>query len=582
MLSALLALSLSARAEPPPLYAPEAVSPPSTEAAVALVGQLQQACRQDGPQVGWLEEHVRPAQLPAPPPPEWYEQLALSLGPSGTLGQALVEAEISHTSLGPDYVRVVLSGDRPLTVVVRGADPPRIDHLALSTCSLCEEPVRFVRDLLDEIRAPGSSAPRLIPGVDLHVRGAQEEQRSLRGVHWPAYLLRRNGRDPSLSAVLEGAVVDSAQGREVRVRLADGRVDPWTITWVDARWQVDYQALAPDSPLRLESWEARRWRDPSTLRRVALARWSPSWETREGAVQVGHHVVGAAFRPLQEDLVVVTLDPDRERTGVFVVDPWTRRVTARWPLPVSEATQLPVPHWYTRWRVALSPQGDQVAVGGPGRVWVVRLDTGARRQLTKVRELTTLTWTERGLVVAEARGALSLWTEEGMRWVVALPEPAVSVGDGERLVVVSRQGGVMEVDPATGATTQLGRACCDRVLDAALAPTGDELLVGCDATCPTAAERWDLLGAGGVSVLQGAGSPHRGVSWSPDGLWLTTGGPQAAPLLWDAHDEVVVGTLGQAAAEQVIWSPRADQVVVVDDQGEAWLWTPSPADHAGL
>ena len=63
-----------------------------------------------------------------------------------------------------------------------------------------------------------------------------------------ASLQARNQQGGGLAWLLTGARVVGTRGQEVSVKLADGRVDRWTISYRRGRWQVDYHALPEESP----------------------------------------------------------------------------------------------------------------------------------------------------------------------------------------------------------------------------------------------------------------------------------------------------------------------------------------------
>lgn len=510
----------------------------------------------------WLRAHVRPAPLPSGPSEAWYEALASALR-EGALGERIAASPGPVAALdGPDYVRVLLGGEPTITAVVRrDAAGATIDRVGVTTCSLCPEPVRFVRDLLADVGRRRSAAHRLLPGVELHVAGWLAEHPHVVPHHWLEALQARNVQGGELAWRLGGAEVVAADGPQVTLALADGTTDRWTVRYLDGRWQVDYAALPPESPLRLPPEEVGEWRRSGRREAAALHRWSPSWHERGGGLEVGHRAVGAAF-DRDGNVLVAVLDLDRVLAGVFRVDPARRAVLDRWAVPPpGPRTPIPLGSWFERWRFARSPDGHELALTVPSRVWRVDTRSGETRLALRADDVAALAWTREGtLLVAEERGDV----HQVPGGPVALGYRPVWVGVVEdALWAVTADGavrgpeGVTPVCPAEAA---------------ALRPDGSELLVACAPGEPALANRV-ALGGSAVVALPGTPVASAPVSWSPDGRWFTTGAPgEDAVLLWAADEDRPVASFGSGRVRQVAWSPDGSQVLTVGVEGRVHLW----------
>jgi len=536
----------------------------------------------EGMTAEWLTQHVRPAQLTVSPSPEWYARLAEALS-TGALGDALRASSGPVAAFdGPDYLRVLLGGDPMLSVVVRrDADGAAvIDRIEPTTCTLCDEPSRFVRDLLADVTRRRSASDRLLPGVDLYVADFLAANPGIVPHHWLASLQARNQQGGGLGWLLTGARVEDTDGRTITVRLADGHADRWTVSYRRGRWQVDYHTLPEDSPLRMSAREARDWRSEERRASAALHGWTPSFAEVGGGVgvEIGDRAVGAAFDPRDGTVLVGVLDLDRVLAGVFRVDVEQRLVTERWPIPPPpDTTPILLDTWFEHWHLTLSPDGREVAMSAPGRIWNLDLRTGRTRLVTRTGQVRALTYARSGtedvLLIGEDRGNVMVMGPEGTRHVGLEDSPIHLDLENGDLLAVTEDGTVARVSFATGEHIEVARNACDgEVLDAAVHPDGTEILVSCAPGSSHLAERVQVPG-GEPPVLKGAATEHAGASWSPDGTLFTTGAAGSDPvLLWDALADQPVATLGIGDVRTVSWSPDGSQLVTVDADGSVWLW----------
>jgi hypothetical protein len=586
LIAVLLALAPPAGASEPEgwestgLHQPAGLPPPDRESSFALTSELI-AQVQGGVDPAWLERAVRPAQLAAPPSPEWYSRLASSLS-TGALGDALRASSGPIAAFeGPDYVRVLLGGDRLFSVVVRrrADDSAVIDRIQPTTCTLCDEPSRYVRDLLADITRRRSASGRLIPGVELYVGDHLAENPAMVPHHWLASLQARNQQGGGLQWLLIGARVAAVRDEEVTVQFADGRLDRWTVSYRFGRWQVDYHTLPEDSPLRMSAREAREWRTVERRANAALHGWTPSFFEVGGGVgvQVGNRAVGAAFDPRDGTILVGVLDLDRVLAGVFRVDVEQRAVIERWAIPPPpDTTPILLGTWFERWHMALSPDGREVAMTLPGRLWHLDLRTGRTRLVARTGAVRTLQYARtadgHALLVGEDRGDVMVVGPDGTHHL-GLGYSPVHLGlDNGDLMAVTEDGVVHWLPLVGGERTEVAHTCGEEVVDAAVHPDGTEILVSCGPGSEHLAERVQVPG-GESPILSGAATHRAATSWSPDGTLFTTGAAGTDPvLLWDALEDRPIATLGTGEVRAVSWSPDGNQVVTVGADGRAWLW----------
>lgn len=562
------------------LYRAPESPPPSAGAARALVEAFLAQVRAPSVDPAWLEASVRPMDLPVAPDPAWYARFGARLGPTTALGAHLrVTPGVVATAEGPDYVRVLLGGEPRIGVVVRaGPDgAPVIDRLEATTCDLCTEPVRFVRDLVDEVTRRRSAAGRLVPGVEIDVSGWLAANSGVVPHHWLAALEARNHGAGHLAWLLGGAQVTGAEGPVVLVDLADGSSDRWTVVWRHGRFAVDYAALPDDSPLRMSPTEAAAWRSDSSLEEGALQGWTPPWTPTpdEAGWLVGERAVGAAFDPRDGTLLLGVLDLDRKLAGVFRVDPEQRRVVERLPIDApSPTTPIAWRTWFTRWTLALGPRGRHLAMTSPGRVWTLDLRSGEAEVAWRADDVSALAWSRNEatstLLVGTSDGDVAVFSDAETRWADVGAEPLLLDLDGDTLIAVTRDGRV--VAAPDDAPSYEVRACPGDATSAARAPDGAEILVTC--------ADGDALGAfvpwppGTPRGLAGAPSRKGGASYSPDGAWFTTGaaGEGDPLLLWDVRAETPIARLGVDPVRAVAWSPDGASLATVEEDGRVWLW----------
>ncbi len=574
--SGVLVLLLSAALAEEPLYVPETGPPPGEQRAVEFVAAVI-----DGLDSGddiWLRNTFVPGQLPGGADNSWYAHLARALREEGGVGRALRESDGPVGVVdGPDYTRVVLAGQPMLSLVVReSAEALVIDRIETTTCTSCAEPVRFASDLIAAVQQGGEH--RLMPTVELDVQDHLEDNRSLVWSHWVGSMCNRNDKAHGLAAALKGAVVDGANDKLVNVRYADGTADTWRALYQDGVWRLHYASLAETSPLRMDTTQMAAWRNPTTLRAAQLAGWSPDFTELNGGLSVAHGAIGAQFHPLDGTLIIAAFDQDRSLSGVFRVDPVSREVLQRIQTPADFTNPLPTTDWYDHWHMDLSPDGRNVLMTLPTRLYRINLDEGRSRLLTRTRQTVGVTWSRRdggppGPIVSDKRGAMLSLVEGSWEktWLGERPLAVTLASEGT--VAVSERGAIVAATP-DGHHEPIATACCGSAVDAVFHPGGAEVLLQCGPGCDVAASRVTLPGASATPIA-GASGHGEGASWSPDGRFFTTHAPATARdaiVLWDSRTNTPIATFASGQVRDVRWSPNAEQVLTVHRDGTVWLW----------
>lgn len=539
---------------------------------MALVEDLLARVRAGGPNPAWVRAHVGAPQHPVGPSDAWVARWSARLRPGAAVGRALAQSPGAVASFaGPAYQRVLL-GTAPTfsAVVVASDDGPRIQELTWTGCTLCSEPERFVVDLIEDLQHPQGPAQRLVPGVELDLAGAPEGSDG----EWIGTLSLRNNKGRYLQRLLAGATVAGVDGDIVRVRYADGTVDPWTILWKNGRWMLDYGSLEPSSAARLQPRDEPRWRRHRTLRDSARASWNPSFRPMAtgAGISVGWGVLDAWPDPNDGTILALVVGVDQVLAGVFRIDPEAQTVIERLPIPVAdERTPVPLGRWFTRWPAALSPTGRHLAWAGPNRVWSLDLQTGRSREVTR-GDTRWLGWGRRSgrpehLWVA--RGA-DLWghTPGAAATRDRLDDRPIAVTGGPSGPrALTAAGDLVDLDSGE----VVDRLCCDRVRDAQDQP-GTGMIATCAEPCDTASV---LVGPTTTVAVPGAASHGPGAAWSADGVWFLTGQdhPEGDLLLWRARASSPVARVPVQAVHRARFATDSAHLLTVSDGGQVHWWS---------
>ncbi|MCB9758253.1 MAG: hypothetical protein H6739_00295 [Alphaproteobacteria bacterium] len=578
----------------------QAARPPDEDRALQLVAQLRIALAAQGEVRGdevWLRTLLVPAAMPPQPAAraEGYRRLAARLSPGAALRTALDQGgAVAGVVRGPDYLRVVLDGDPTATLVVRREGSTTvIDRVEISACGLCEEPERFVVDLLADVKRQGVASHRLVAGIELWVADAPEDDPD-----WRAALHRRDTEAGYLAFLLDGAQVLGVSGDRVRVSVRDPdrigaeepfRTETWPVIYLDGRWGVHYAELPEDSALRLAPDDIDRWLRDAVISQAAVRYWRPRMIEQGAATLIADDVLFLAPRPVQGDLLLYTQDLRRSRAFVALLDPDSGEVTRRIRMPVLSRQVAVFPaQWRDMFVGALSPSGQLLAIAVHDRLWLVDLPSG--RLLTSLRTgpaVTSLAFAPDGrwLAVGDERGSVQLLDVAEAAWggrywpKAARTAHALTWENPEQLLVLWEDGELARLRaPDLAEPEPLGVACCGAVRSMALAPSSGVLMVGCAGSCePAFLWRADLLGAGEPEVL--ADADYRAdagvIAADPADAWLITpcsreGEGRAA--LWARGADDATATFSDEPLRLIAWDPDGDAVWVIDQSGRAWRY----------
>jgi hypothetical protein len=366
---------------------------PARESAEELVDQMiDQALNGQVDRI-WISKNFRDANPYRQDPVEARAaeaRLAALLAPGGELYEQFIRSSIIYGSTeGPDYVRVVLENNSGIarvsepqdwfTVVIESpTGRPEVREFGFSSCGLCSEPERFVRDLFEEVERLGDASHRLLPGLELVVSSVHASNEWKRGLWIWAYVNRAAGAQYT-TRMLRDAKVIGSRGRAVQVALSSGQ-ETWPLLYLRERWWLNYGALAPNSVWLLDEEDAEEWTQPDTVRKARIAYWEPGWRFSSKGIQVSDGALFLSSRPLQEDLLLYDQDIGRRWALLALLDAEEGRVQARVDAPrLSRRMFVDTIGWPDLFRFALSPNGQLFAVAAHDRVWVFDLENGSTR-----------------------------------------------------------------------------------------------------------------------------------------------------------------------------------------------------------
>lgn len=521
------------------------------------------------------------------------ERLLALLSPQGALGRVLLtEPEIEAVVQGPDYTRVVLATQPYLSfLLVRDGGRVLIKGWETTHCGDCREPVRYVTDLLAELRE--GIRPSLLPGFDLHLpRGARatETQQAL----WNHAFVMRNVSAGYLRWLLDDAEVLGYEMAGVRVSYQD-HVETWPVVYRDGTWGIDYEQLSPDSPLRLPRGEVGDWRDEAHIRQLGREWWLPQQRTTiDGGVQWAEHAVAVAWQSVEQRWLVALERPDGLMAGLFALES-EGTVARRWELPHwPDRLAKPVRRWSRTWKAALAPGGSELLLAGANRWWLVGLDDlgiamGPRGVMGPI---TAAVWSSDGawLALADDRGNVGLVPEgsaqpSAFRYLPATQAVRPSVAGlafqpgGGSLLVVWDDGKLGRFGvPGLEELAEPVELCCGRATGLELWPGHGLAVVACGGACPPLAVTTVPLYGDTASSRYGdvVLSPSGGVlSLSPDGRWavLAAAAQGRSAALCRASDLAPLAVFSEVPLVTVAWNDDSSALLALREDGSVVHWT---------
>jgi len=565
----------------------DAAPAPRVEDAEGLVDQLIDRALLSQVRGSWLQKYVRdadPRQNEARMARRAEREYAERLAPKGDLYDRFVRSPgIFGSTKGPDYVRVVLEGSGWDTVVVGTHNGrPQIWSFEKSSCGLCSEPERFLRDLFLEVNIAGDATHRLLPGLELLVTSVHKGNPGKRTQWIWAYFNRAAGAEYT-TRMLRNAQVQDSQGRRVQVRLASGE-ETWSLAYAKERWWVDYETLSPNSVLRLQTADASKWIKPKTVRSARVQGWEPEWRRHAKGVEITDGALFVGLREAQEEVLIYDQDMGRRWAMWAAMDPNDGRVLARTNAPrLPRKMFVDTIDWPNLFRFRLAKNGQRLAVAAHDRLWVFELFGEYK--------------------VIEKRGF------SGAAGLSFSP-------DGKTLAVLDRSYGRLSLLDTETYTVRREGSGPRKVTDMLWLPEGfltvtrtslnfqshDELKkiqtldLACSAAKPTLsrlegrAETWVYCPAQQTRLLrihqlkptQIAGSivlegqrKSGGFAVDPTGKWLVVPASEQAEdgmCVVDALTGDERACFAQLALRQVIFSADGSTIYGIDRRGRAWSW----------
>jgi hypothetical protein len=508
---------------------------------------------------------------------------------TGPLGAVLAHdrPEVAATVVGPDYVRVVLATEPHLSFLVRrSGGEALISRWELTSCTDCREPVRFVADALAAIR--DRDERRFVPGIDLFVAGggAHEDEGFWR---WRLAFQVRNFSAGYLRHVARHAEVLDLDIDGVRVDLND-RVETWPVRYEDGQWMLDYDALPPDSKLRLDASELSLWEDEAKIREKALAWWTP-WDRKlpDGGVLRAMGSIGVGYDPLADRWLVALERLDQRLAGLVALDT-DGLVEQRWAFPNPAAEPGGRVHgWLGGWKLTFSSNAQRLFLSGFDRWWLldIRPDGTTREMAVGNAGAAAAAWSPGGdlLAWADERGSVHLYEavhgeERTARSVPGTAGEVVGLAfspGGGRLLALWGNGALRDLRaPSLDPGPLQATACRGAALGLAFVPLSGVAIARCDAMrVPVALTRvptegWmeepdvrdDLLG----------GPP---VSASPDGRLLVLGyrGVGGAAALADADTLEPLVAFSGVPLRSVAWNADGSEILAQREDGSVVWWS---------
>lgn len=563
-----------------PALAWAAGAPPADEAERFVESWVGTVAAGDA-DLRFLQRSVAPGALEGLPPGagrQYYGELAVRLGEGAPLRITLdARPEVVAVQDGPDYTRVVLSTEPPLTLRVRSfEDDLVIDAIERSPCVVCTEEERFIHSLVADAGRAGGR-PLLVPGVDLLV-DPDEESRDPKA--FLSALQQRNARCGYGRRLLHAAEVVGSDNHGVVVAL-DDRTETWPVVYVDGRFMIDYAALPEDSPLRLAPSDLGRWQKRKTVSAERQANWYPVMEPRRDGTVIADEVLWFDLRPVQNDLLLYTHDLARVGASVFILDPESGDVSDRLTLPTLEKTLMVEPeNWRGAFSGDLAPDGTRVAIGSLNRLWVAPLDGSRVKTNFSFARVQTVAWSPDGawLAVGDHRGVSLLdgetLGERGRYWGDGLGLIEALEFDGDGLWVLHDDGALVELNvPDLSRAGRTAEACCGGARGGELDPATGELVVGCAGECAPA---WMWSWDGQHEPVLRADETYRSdvgvVSVDPLGRYLVSPTRDGRSALWDRRAEDPLVVFGEAPLVRVVWDPHGELLYGLDDGGRLWRW----------
>ncbi len=509
-----------------------------------------------------------------------YERWTYAFRPFGPLESTLSGSRgVLHVAAVGPQTRVVLDTLPRLSLLMApSANGLRLVAIEPTSCDRCPEPERFVRDLISDVARRGSLGDRLQLDVELVSRAITD---AAKWDAWAAAAEGRNQANQGLARDLAATTIVDISGETVTVRWPNGKTEPWTIRMTPRGPAIDVDLLSEDSPLRLSSSDAKRYRKSAERQAEATATWAPTWRpvARGAATWLGDHVLAGGFDPLDDHIALVAWNEDLPWAAVLQLDPETRglgaRVTINLPDDLSPTRIFSGPGAP---RAAFDPWLRSSLVSVRGRLFAVDFASGAARALSQTAGIGALGFDSAAQPVwVDGEGVLR--TADGTRTLAIGPTVGVHVDDsgGEAI----RADGTLVRWTAQGELTEPIVLCeadpgstAPAATTASRHPIEGSWLVVCGPETGSSFARWDAPTAT-VQRVPGRIGAGKAVAWSSDGRWFAVPADddlEAGVVVWDAEADAPALLLGDRASVSAAFSAHGHKLLTVDIDGRALVW----------
>jgi uncharacterized protein YcbK (DUF882 family) len=249
------------------------------------------------------------------------------------------------------------------------------------------------------------------------------------------------------------------------------------------------------------------------------------------------------------------------------------------PLSRSRVQVIAVPEVQLLGRVALSPDGAQVALTGDGgfaALYDLQTDRVVHRLRGHRGPVRAAAFTrDGGVVTGGADGSVRLWhraTGRELRALRASGAPVRSLAVSRALVAVAGEEGALRLYPLAGGSPRVLEGHRDWVRAVAFASDGRLASGGHDRLIRV----WDVGGAL-LQTLRGHSMWVSALAFDPEGRRLASAGLDGRLLIWDVAAGTVLRRMrGHARhVESLAFSPRGDAVVSASLDRTAIVWDAS-------
>lgn|GEM_PF-5009053 len=373
---------------------------PDSDAARELVEQAVETILNEEVRARWVEDSFvirdNDGQFSAVTP-----ELAVSLLDSarygGNLYNGVARSEVVECVVsGPDYVRVVLSGESRFSfVVVMFEGRLQIVDWGFTQCGQCSEPARFLTDLVQSVVSNASGIYRLLPGVEL-IR-SESQRDSARYPQWVRAMHARNVTGGYTRSVLSGARIIGSSGNNVHVELSSGR-EVWPVDFHNGRWVILYDDLETESMLRLNHSDVAAFSNSSSVAEIRAELWEPVILEQGNQIILDRDSLYVAPRNIYSDIVVYGQDIGRRWAQVSLVEErGLSPILVSTAPTISSRLKVDISGWTNEFNFALSPDERHLLLGAYNLAWIIDLESGeVVWEARDFRSISSLTWSGDG------------------------------------------------------------------------------------------------------------------------------------------------------------------------------------------